>query len=90
MRHADTLRGMASGSHPGLSYSAVVALIAGVEALEAIDRVRNALSSIARAKADSEAARDHGHDNTDWHETTADALEYVLDLLTEALEGDNE
>ena len=89
MSHADTLRGMASGSHPGLSYSSVVALIAGVEALEAIGRVRNALNSIAREKADSEYSRGHD-DDAEWYAATADALEYVIDLLTEALEGDTE
>lgn len=64
--------------------------LAGAEAIEAIGRVRNVLNGIARVKADSEAARDHGYDNTEWHETTADALEYVIDLLTEALKGETE
>ena len=89
MSHADTLRGMASGTHPGLSYSAVVALIAGVEALDAVERVRHALSVIARQKADTEYARGHD-DDAEWHVATADALEYVIDLLAEALEGDTE
>ena len=89
MSHADTLRGMASGSHPGLSYSAVVALIAGVEALEAIDRVRHALGSIARVRADSEYSRGHD-DDPEWYAATSDALEYAIDLITEALEGETE
>lgn len=61
---------------------------AATERAVQIGRVRNALSSIARVRADSEAALDHGYDNPEWHEATADALEYVIDLLTEALEGD--
>ena len=92
MSHADTLRGMASDEHilAGRENARSTALLAGADALDTLDRVRHALSSIAREKAESEHARDHGHDNTDWHETTADALEYVLDLLTEALKGDTE
>lgn len=61
---------------------------AATERAVQIGRVRNALSSIARVRADSEAALDHGYDNPEWHEATADALEYVIDLLTEALEGE--
>lgn len=87
MTHADTLRTWAGQM---ATPAAREPFLAGADALEAIDRVRHALSSIARVKAESEHARDHGHDNTDWHETTADALEYVLDLLTEALKGGTE
>ena len=92
MSHADTLRGMASDERilAGRENARSTALLAGADALDTLDRVRHALNGIARVKADSEAARDHGYDNVEWHETTADALEYVLDLLTEALEGDNE
>ena len=88
MTHADTLRSMANGPHPGLSRSAVDALIAGADALQERGRVRNVLNGIIHQKAESEHARDHGHDNTEWHETNTDTLEYIIDLLTEALEGD--
>lgn len=90
MTHAKHLRGMASDERilAGRENARSTALLAGADALEARVRVRHALGNIARVKADSEAARDHGYDNPEWHETTADALEYVIDLLTEVLERD--
>ena len=87
MSHADTLRTWA-GQY--ITPAAREPFLAGADALEAIDRVRNALNGITRVRADSEYARDHGYDNPEWHEATADALEYVIDLLTEALEGDTD
>lgn len=87
MTHADTLRSMAHGPHPGLSRSGVLALTAGADALQEMGRVRNVLNGLIHQKAESEHARDHGYDNPDWHETNADTLQYVIDLLTEALEG---
>lgn len=88
MSHVDTLRAFASGPHPGLSYSGVVALIAGVEALEAIDRVRAVLAEL---RGQQEAALQRWDDTGDtWDGATSDTLHDTIHLLTEALEGDNE
>lgn len=84
--HADTLRDMAKAFLMVGSHERVDTCLAGADALEAIDRVRYALNSIAREKADSEYAR--GHDDAERYAATTDALEYVIDLLTEALEGE--
>ena len=84
MSHADTLRGMANGPHPGLSYSAVVSLIAGVEALEAIGRVRAVLTDL---RGQQEAALQRWDDTGDtWDGATSDTLHDTIHLLTEALE----
>lgn len=85
MTHAEALRAWAAQY---ATRTARAQFLAGADALDAVDRVRDALGRIARVKADSEAALDHGYDNPEWHEATVDALEYVLDLLTEALEGE--
>lgn len=87
MTHTDHLRSMAKDHLIAGNEHTADALLAGAEALEARGRVRNVLNGIIHQKAESEHARDHGHDNTEWHETTADTLEYFIDLLTEALEG---
>lgn len=88
MNHADTLRGMAKAFMMVGSHEQAETCLAGEDALDTLERVRYALGRIASVKADSEAALDHGYDNPDWHEATVDALEYVIDLLTEALEGE--
>ena len=91
MSHADTLRDMAKAFMMAGSCERVDTCLAGADALDAVERVRHALSVIARVKADySEAASDRDDDNAEWHETTADALEYVIDLIAEALEGEAE
>ena len=86
MSHADTLRDMAKAFMMVGSHERVDTCLAGADALEALDRVRYALNSIAREKADSEYARGHD-DDAERYAATADALEYVIDLLAEALEG---
>lgn len=60
---------------------------AAIERAEQIDRVRHALSSIARVRSESEASARDDDEIAEWHEATADALEYVIHLLTAALEG---
>ena len=86
MSHADTLRGIASGSHPGLSYAAVVALIAGVEALDTLDRVRATLTDLR----DQQEAAWQSWDAYDdiWDGAVSDTLKYAIHRLTEALEGE--
>ena len=83
MSHADTLRALASGTHPGLSYSAVVALIAGVEALDTLDRVRAVLTDLR----DDYLAHIADHD-----EATVTHMCYctAADDLTNILEGETE
>ena len=89
MTHAHTLRGMAKAFMMVGSHERVDTCLAGANALDAAERVRHAISVIARWQADySEAASDRDDDNAEWHETTADALEYVIDLIAEALEGE--
>lgn len=88
MSHANTLRGMADAFMVVGSRERVETCLAGAEALDAVERVYHALSRIARVKAYSEDALDYGYDNPELHAATDDALEYVIDLLTEALEGD--
>lgn len=87
MSHADTLRGMASGSHPGLSYASVVALIAGVEALEAIGRVRAVLTDLRGQQEAAWESWDAYYDT--WDGAVSDTLHDTIHLLTEALEGDS-
>ena len=86
MTHADTLRTWA-GQY--ITPAARAPFLAGAEALDAVERVRHALNSIARKKADTKAARGHD-DDAEWYVATADALEYAIDLIAEALEGDTE
>lgn len=88
MTHADTLRGMSKAFMMVGSYERVDTCLAGAEALEAIDRVRHALGGIARKKADYEAYLLRYNDHAEWYGATSDAFEYVIHLLTEALEGD--
>ena len=88
MTHADTLRDMAKAFMMVCSYERVDTCLAGAEALDTVERVRHALNGIARKKADSEYAA--AYLSAEWYVATADALEYVIDLLTEALEGDTE
>ena len=83
MSHADTLRAFASGPHPGLSYTGVVALIAGVEALEAIDRVRHALAEIDRLDDDAWAVWKHDADM--YEQGRSDAYDHAHTIITEAL-----
>ena len=92
MSHVDTLRGMASDERilAGRENARSTALLAGVDALEAIGRVRHALSGIARVRADYEAYLLRYNDHAEWYGATSDAFEYVIHLLTEALEGETE
>lgn len=70
-----------------LSRMLVDAEEAAIERAEQIDRVRHALDSIARAVGEAvDTARDDG-EIAEWHKATADALEYVIHLLNDALEG---
>ena len=87
MTHADTLRGMAGAFMVVGSRERVETCLAGAEALDTVERVRHALSRIAYMKADTENSRGHD-DDAEWHAATSEALESVIDLLTEALEGD--
>lgn len=86
MSHADTLRGMANGPHPGLSYSAVVALIAGAEALDALERVRDALTEIDRLDDDAWAVWKRDADM--YEQGRSDAYDHAHTLITEALKGE--
>ena len=87
MSHADTLRTWA-GQY--ITPAAREPFLAGADALEATGRVREALRSIDRVRANSEADLERGDDNAEWYVATADALEYAIHLLTEALEGGTE
>ena len=87
MTHADALRAWAAQY---ATHTARAQFLAGADALEAIGRVRHALSSIARVRSESEASARDDDEIAEWHEATADALEYAIDLITEALEGDHE
>ena len=88
MSYADTLRGMANGPHPGLSYSAVVALIAGAEALDTLERVRAVLTDL---QSQQEAAWQSWDAYDDiWDGAVSDTLRYAIHRITEALEGDTE
>ena len=89
MSHANELRKLALGASLASQPEKAAAARAGADALEAMGRVRHALGSIAREKADSEYARGHD-DDAEWYAATADTLEYVIDLITEALEGETE
>ena len=89
MTHADTLRGMADAFTVVGSRERVDTCLAGAEALDAVERVYHALSRIACMRADTENSRGHD-DDAEWYAATSDALECVIDLLTEALEGDRE
>lgn len=90
MSHADTLRGMAKAFMMVGSHEQADTCLAGANALDTLERVREARGRIARVKAYSEEALDYGYDNPEWHEATVDALEFVIDLLTEALKGETE
>lgn len=85
--HADTLRDMAKTFMTVGSDERVDTCLAGADALEALDRVRHALDGIARVRSESEASARDDDEIAEWHEATADALEYVIILLTDALEG---
>ena len=89
MSHANELRKLALGASLASQPEKAAAARAGADALDAVERVRHALSVIARKKADTEYARGHD-DDAEWYVATADALEYAIHLLTEALEGSRE
>lgn len=78
MNHADTLRGMA-----GLSYSAADALLAGANALDTLDRVRDALTEIDRLDSPSWAVWEHDADM--YEQGRADAYHHAHTIITEAL-----
>lgn len=90
MTHADTLRGMASDERilAGRENPRSTALIAGMDALDALDRVRAALTDL---RGQQEAALQRWDDTGDtWDGATSDTLHHTIHLLTEALEGDTE
>ena len=88
MSHADILRGMANGPHPGLSRSAVVALTAGAEALDARERVRAVLTEL-RGRQEAALQSWEAYYNT-WDGAVSDTLHDAIHMLTEVLEGKTE
>lgn len=88
MIHADTLRDMAKTFMTVGSDERVDTCLAGADALEALDRVHHALDGIARVRSESEASARDDEELAEWHQATADALEYVIHLINDALGGD--
>lgn len=80
---ADHLRSMANGPHLGLSHYAVGALIAGVAALDTLDRVRDALTEIDRLENDAWAA--WKRDGDMFEQGRSHAYHHAHTIITEAL-----
>lgn len=84
--HADTLRGMAKAFQMVGSYERVDTCLAGAEALDALDRVRELLTSLRRSQ---QFARRRWDANCEtWDGAASDTLHYIIYDLTNALEGE--
>ena len=88
MSHADTLRGMASDEHilAGRENPRSTALLAGADALDTVDRVRELLTSLRRSQQFTRRRWDATCDT--WDGAVSDTLKYAIHRLTEALEGE--